>query len=168
MRIGEIMNTAVIATKPNVSAERAWSEMRLRSVRHLVVMDGKHVAGILSERDLGGRNGSVIRKGKSVADLMTRNVVTVDSHTTIRQAANLMRGRTVGCLPVVEDGRVVGIVTITDILDQLGRGSTRPLVRAERRIRRTPAGHYDLGGTARARVTARKTASRGPRKAPRA
>jgi acetoin utilization protein AcuB len=83
---------------------------------------------------------------------MTEQVVSAAPQTTLRQAANLMRGRTVGCLPVMDDGRVVGIVTVTDILEQLGRGATRPAVRAERRVRRSPpTGHHQLGGAARIR-----------------
>ena len=44
----------------------------------------------------------------------------------VRQAANLLRGRTIGCLPVLEDGKLVGILTTTDLLEQIGRGSDRP------------------------------------------
>jgi len=152
MRLAEIMNPSVIAISPKTEAERAWSAMRTKGVRHLVVMEAKRVVGVLSDRDLGGRNGAAVRRGRRVSELMTRQVVTAEPATTIRQASNLMRGRTIGCLPVLEDGRVVGIVTITDILDQLGRGSTRPTVRAERRVRRAPAGHHELGGVQRSRV----------------
>jgi CBS domain-containing protein len=56
----------------------------------------------------------------------------------LRQAANLMRGRLIGCLPVIENGRVVGIATATDVLDELGRGSSRPAVRAKRQDMRLP------------------------------
>jgi acetoin utilization protein AcuB len=161
MRIDEIMSTSVISTRPSQTAERAWSEMRLRRVRHLVVMDRRKVVGILSDRDLGGRHGATVRKGHTVAELMTRQVVSTGPKTTLRQAANLMRGRTIGCLPVVDDGRVVGIVTITDILEQLGRGSTRPVVRAERRVRRSPpTGHHQLGGVARTRALGPRTLAR--------
>jgi acetoin utilization protein AcuB len=160
MRIAEIMNTSVIAISPKAEAERAWSEMRTKAVRHLVVMEGKRVVGVLSDRDLGGRNGASVRRGRTVSELMTPQVVTAEPATTIRQASNLMRGRTIGCLPVLEDGRVVGIVTITDILDQLGRGSTRPTVRAERRVRRAPASHHQLGGVERTRVPTEKAPRR--------
>jgi CBS domain-containing protein len=45
---------------------------------------------------------------------------------TIRQAANLLRGRMIGCLPVLEGGKLIGILTATDMLEQIGRGSDRP------------------------------------------
>jgi acetoin utilization protein AcuB len=145
MRLAEIMNKDVVAVRPDDDAERAWSLMRTMEVRHLVVMDGRRVVGVLSERDLGGRSGAAVRRGRTVADLMTEHVVEASPSTTIRQAANLMRGRTIGCLPVLENGRLAGIVTTTDILEQLGRGSTRPEVRAERRVRRAPVGQHTLG-----------------------
>jgi acetoin utilization protein AcuB len=150
VRLEEIMSTNVITTGPREDAERAWSVMRSRDVRHLVVIDAKEVVGVLSERDLGGRNGATVRRGRRVKDLMTKPVVTATPDTTLRQAANLMRGRTIGCLPVVDDGLVVGVVTITDALDQLGRGAARAASpRTERRKPRAPAGHHDAGGRAR-------------------
>lgn len=165
MRLAEFMTTDVIAIRPDDDAEYAWSLMQTKGVRHLVVMDRKHVIGVLSDRDLGGRAGRAVRRGRTVEELMSRDVVEADPSTTIRQAANLMRGRTIGCLPIVDRGRVVGIVTITDILDQLGRGATRPTVRGERAIRRAPAGHHRLGDRPRrvAPVTRKGTRSVRPR-----
>jgi acetoin utilization protein AcuB len=160
MHLSEIMSTNVRTVPLKQSADRAWSEMQLRHLRHLVVMDGPQVVGVVSERDLGGRHGAAVRTGRTVADLMTQQIVSASPETTLRQAANLMRGRTIGCLPVMEDGRVVGIVTVTDILEQLGRGATRPAVQAERRVRRSPpTGHHQLGGVARTRARGPRVAS---------
>jgi acetoin utilization protein AcuB len=161
MRIGEIMSTDVLATTPDAKAEHVWHEMQLRRIRHYVVMAGGRVVGVVSDRDLGGRSAAAVRKGRSVSDFMSHGVVTAQPDTTLRQAANLMRGRTIGCLPVIDDGQLVGIVTITDILDQLGRGAARPEVKAQRRPRRaTPTGHHHLGGTRRTRVVGPKVRSR--------
>ena len=63
---------------------------------------------------------------------MTTHVVTVEPTTTVRKAANLMRGRSIRCVVVTERGRVVGIVTVTDLLELLGRGSDRPVTTATR------------------------------------
>jgi CBS-domain-containing membrane protein len=57
---------------------------------------------------------------------MTSRVVTVGRHETIRVVANMMRGRTIGCMPVVDKDRLVGIVTVSDLLQLLGRGIERP------------------------------------------
>lgn len=152
MRLEAIMSKDVMTATRRQAADRAWADMRLKQVRHVVVMDGRSVVGVLSERDLGGRSGADVRRGRTVADLMTENVVSAAPEMTLRQAANLMRGRTLGCLPVIDEGRLVGIVTLTDILDQLGRGAARPAPNAERRPRRAvPASHHRLGGTTRSR-----------------
>jgi len=96
------------------------------------------VVGVISERDLGGRGGARVRRNRSVRDLMSTPVTTVPPDTTLHRAANVMRSRLVGCLPVVDRGRILGIVTATDVLDELGRGSARPAVGAKRRAMRMP------------------------------
>ena len=109
--------------------------MRTGRVRHLLVLDRREVVGILSDRDLGGRlAASSARTGAlNVADLMTGTVVTADPDTTVRQAANLLRGHIIGCLVVTEGAKPVGIVTTTDLLDLIGRGGERPVERGTRR-----------------------------------
>jgi CBS domain-containing protein len=69
----------------------------------------------------------------TVADLMTAPAVTVEPSMTVRQAANVMRGRSIGCLVVVESGHAVGIVTVSDLLGLVGRGFDRGVVRTTRR-----------------------------------
>lgn len=136
MRLQEIMNTRVVTIGPDEAAEAAWSQMERRRIRHLIVTEGKDLLGLLSERDLGSREGAKVRKGRIVRELMTSQVASAKPTTTLRQAANMMRGRLIGALPVLEDGRLVGIVTATDVLDELGRGSSRPTVRAQRQSMR--------------------------------
>jgi acetoin utilization protein AcuB len=100
----------------------------------------------VSERDFGRRHGRTSRD-LTVEDVMTTDVVSATPETTLRQAANLMRGHTIGSLLVVENDKLVGLVTTTDLLDQLGRGATRPTVRTEPApVRRTP-GTGRVGGT---------------------
>jgi CBS domain-containing protein len=100
--------------------------MRRKRIHHLVVMAGPTIVGILSDRDVGGRNGASLRARSSVADLMTTSVITTQPRATLRKIANVMRGRTVGCVPVVDRTRLVGIVTVSDLLQVLGRGGDRP------------------------------------------
>lgn len=141
MRLQEIMSKRVVTIGPEATASAAWSRMRQERIRHLVVVDGSHLVGVISERDLSGPDGARSRRGRTVRDLMTTPVAHATPGTTLRQAANLMSGRLIGSLPVVEDGRVVGVVTATDVLEELGRGSTRPTVRAKRKsMRLAPVG----------------------------
>jgi acetoin utilization protein AcuB len=108
--------------------------MKVNGIRHLLVLDRGDVIGVVSDRDLGGRTGSGDQR--RLGAVMTENVVTAAPDTTVRQAANLLRGRTIGCLPIVDDGKAVGIVTTTDLLDLIGRGSERPVQRVDRWILR--------------------------------
>ena len=146
MRLREIMRSRVITIEAKQPASVAWSRMQRHRIRHLVVLDGSHLVGMVSERDLGGRSGDALRRGRTVEELMTSSLVSAEPETTLRQASNLMRARRVGSLPVLEDGRLVGIVTATDVLDELGRGSSRPAIKAKHRTLRLPASSKRLGG----------------------
>lgn len=138
MRVQEIMSTPAVSIGPEEPASNAWSRMQRNHFRHLVVMEGSKLLGVISERDLGGREGTSARQNCTVRDLMTPGATTITPTATLRRAANLMRGRLIGCLPVVDGEEIVGIVTATDVLQELGRGSTRPKVRAKRQSMRLP------------------------------
>ena len=125
MRVQDVMTRNVKTIAPTVNAEDAWNLMQLHRIHHLVISSENRVVGVLSERDAGGRRGASVRMMQSVADLMTTPAVTVEPTATVRQAANLMRGRSIGCVVVVQSGHVVGIVTVSDLLELLGRGIDR-------------------------------------------
>lgn len=127
MRAAEVMTTSVQTVSPTLSAGEAWELMRRKSIRHLVVTSDSRIVGVLSSRDAGGRLGASVRARATVADLMTAAVVTVAPDTPIRKIANVMRGRSIGCVPVTDGRRLMGIVTISDLLELLGRGIDRPL-----------------------------------------
>ena len=114
MRLRDVMSVEVVTVSPDDPASVARATMRRHRIRHLVVVEDGRLMGIVSERDLGGTRGAASGRRLPVRDLMAADPVSASPATTLRQAANLMRGRTVGCLLVVDDGRVVGIVTTTD------------------------------------------------------
>lgn len=116
MRLAEIMSRDVRTARPTDRLDDARRTLESNRVHHLVVMDGGRAVGVISARDLA-------RGGGSVGDAMSPNPVVATSKTTVRQAANLMRGNLVGCLPVVDAGKLVGIVTTSDLLELLGRGA---------------------------------------------
>lgn len=132
MRLQDIMNKHVRSVDPGHSADEAWELMKQHDIHHLAVMEKGRLIGVISERDLGGRRGSAIRRGQTVLDLMTPHTITAKPTTTIKQAANLLRGYVVGCLPVVDNGDLKGIVTTSDLLTLLGRGLEKPVARTER------------------------------------
>ena len=125
MRLQDVMTAKVRTITQTASADDAWSVMRLHGIHHLVVTKGDRAIGILSDRDAGGRRGVAVRATKTVGELMTAPVVTAPPTMTIRQAANVMRGRSIGCLVVIDSGRPVGIVTVSDLLEVVGRGHER-------------------------------------------
>ena len=131
MRVREVMTENVSTVPADTPAEQAWSLMKTERIHHLVVTDRRRIVGVLSDRD-GGGPATALRDGKTVEDVMTRHVVTIPDDATVRQAANMMRGRTIGCLPVVRGNKLVGIVTTSDLLDVVGGGADRP-ARASRR-----------------------------------
>jgi len=127
MRMNEVMTEGVETVAPTMAAADAWELMRRKQIHHVVVTRGAEVIGILSDRDAGSRAGASVRTGRTVADLMTTHAVTLTPEDSVRKAANLMRGRTIGCVAVTHRGRLVGIVTISDLLDLFGRGVDRPV-----------------------------------------
>lgn len=127
MRLQEIMSKQVKTAAPDETAEAAWQRMKLAAIHHLVVLEDRAVVGVLSARDLGGERGGALRRDATVADLMSSGVITATPQTQVRAAANRLRGRGIGCLPVLDGKRVVGIVTTADLLELLGRGAERPI-----------------------------------------
>lgn len=127
MKLKDFMSRGVLTVSPRTDATVAWNRMREKGIHHLVVTSGGRVRGIVSDRDLGGPRGRSVRAGRRVEDVMTVNPVQARPDATVRQAANLLRGRSIGCLPVVSaSGRLQGIVTISDLLELIGRGTAKP------------------------------------------
>ncbi|MBZ5561831.1 MAG: CBS domain-containing protein [Acidobacteriia bacterium] len=103
----------------------------LRStLRHLPVLRGKHLVGVITERDVKQYAPSVLSGITSdeynrvlettpISRLMTRDPVTVAPGQRVIEAARLLTSKRIGCLPVVEDGELRGIITTTDMLKLL-------------------------------------------------
>jgi CBS domain-containing protein len=136
MRVYEVMSTAVETVRPDTQATEARTRMRQMKIHHLVVTRKREIAGIVSERDLGGSKLPKVLGKKTVKDLMTTPVVTVTSRTPIRRAARLMKGRSIGALVVTSaGGRVAGIVTVTDLLELMSRTPERKFNKQRRKLR---------------------------------
>lgn len=134
MRLKEIMKKSVVTLGPEAPEDDAREQMRRNRIHHIVVTRGASVVGVVSDRDLESRLRTRERISRTVGDVMTPAVATATTATTVREAANMMRGRTIGCLPVVEKGRLAGIVTTSDLLTLLGKGTERPVSRTKRWI----------------------------------
>jgi CBS domain-containing protein len=136
MRVYEVMSKAVETVKPAVLASEAKARMRHKKIHHLVVTHGSELRGLVSDRDLGGGKLPKSLGDWTVEDLMTTPVVTVTSRTPIRRAAALMKGRSIGSLVVTSaNGKVAGIVTVSDLLDLVARQPVRRSNRDAKRAR---------------------------------
>lgn len=130
--VDQVMTRGPAVVAPNDPIRAAIERMRERGCRRLPVVEDGNVVGIVSDRDLRRATNSplVLRERwydefmldhVQVRACMTANPVTVSPATPIVEAAKLMRDKKFGGLPVVADGRLVGIVTETDLLNYLIR-----------------------------------------------
>ncbi len=133
MKVRDIMRTNVETVDQEEFAEVAYNRMRVRRIRHLIVVSGAEISGVLSERDLGGKDRQAMRLSHKVLNFMTPYAVKAKPEMLVRRAAKLMRGWNIGCLPVVDHSRLVGIVTVSDLLDLVAKGGKRAPVRTARR-----------------------------------
>jgi CBS domain-containing protein len=124
MKVREILEakgSRVVTIRPDATLSTAVHRLALERIGALVVSDdGLRVAGILSERDIVtglARDGAdLLATGRHVADLMTRNVATCGPDDTVKWLMAEMTRRRVRHLPVVDDGRLVGVVSIGDVV----------------------------------------------------
>ena len=128
MLVEDIMRTAMVTITPKTSLPAAVRLMRHRGIRHLPVVDDDVLVGIVSDRDLKQAMASpatslethelnYLLEALTVDEIMTRAVITVGRMFPIEEAARLMVKEKVSALPVTEAGRLVGIVTETDVLE---------------------------------------------------
>ncbi len=129
MKVREIMVKEVATLDINDELSLANDIMRLGRIRHLPVVDGTRLAGIVSERDLfrtslaealgyGTKASRDLMKTLRIKDIMVTEVMIVSPETNLCDAVRIMVDKKIGCLPVVENERLVGLITETDILVQ--------------------------------------------------
>ena len=119
--VGQFMTTDLFTVRPDDLVDFAASVMDWRHVRHVPVEDEDgRLVGLLSHRDLlkllARRGTGPLDSPVTVRDIMKADTVTVSPQTPTLEAIDLMRARGVGCLPIVEGGALVGIVTAHDFL----------------------------------------------------
>ncbi len=103
---------------PTASVFEALQQMAEHNVGALIVMNGKALAGIFSERDYARKVALVGKSSRElkVSDIMSPQVITVTPAQSIEECMQLMTDRRIRHLPVLEEGSVVGLVSIGDIV----------------------------------------------------
>ena len=114
--VGNHMTRDLLTIEPDAPLAEAARRMASRGVGAVVVLDGERLAGILTERDLLKAVAGGLREDARVADWMTRHPETVESEDATDHAASLMIHGGFRHLPVVDAGRVVGILSIRDLM----------------------------------------------------
>jgi acetoin utilization protein AcuB len=116
LTVRDVMATSLVTVGPRETARRAYRLMRDHRFRHLPVVEDGRLVGVLSDRDLRPVLLSPTLARAQVGELMSENLTTVTPDALVEEAASLLVVKKIGCLPVVADGALVGIVTETDLL----------------------------------------------------
>jgi CBS domain-containing protein len=133
--VRDVMTADVTTLKRNDKLTLADDIMRLGRIRHLPVLDddGVTLVGIVSQRDLfrdalahalgyGRHAQRTILDSLSVKEVMTSDLLTTTPSTSLVDAARILSERKIGCLPVIENGRLIGILTEGDFVALVARG----------------------------------------------
>jgi acetoin utilization protein AcuB len=116
MLVRNRMSRPAITIQQDADFQKALALMQEKKLRRLpVVDDDGQLVGIIVERDLLVAAMRYLQSRVEVGDVMTRNVVTVGPDTDLNEVARTMLERRIGGLPVLEHGRLVGMITESDI-----------------------------------------------------
>lgn len=123
LKVGSIMNRKLVTVPPECPVERAKWLMRERKLRHLLVAEHERLVGVLSERDLMEHPAPLPKRRKGarpaeveVRDRMSVSLETVTAEESTSRACNRLLERRISCLPVVQNGRLTGILSERDFL----------------------------------------------------
>ncbi|MBB5477144.1 CBS domain-containing protein [Micromonospora parathelypteridis] len=115
--VGEFMTTRLVTMDGNETLIAAAQEMRDSAIGDVVVTNGDSVVGIVTDRDITVRGvAENMDPGSTrLSQITTRDVITVSQYDDVVAAADLMRTYAVRRLPVIDDGRLVGLVSMGDL-----------------------------------------------------
>lgn len=136
-RVREIMETKLVTISASERLSMVEDIMTLGRVRHMPVVQGGRLVGVVSERDLLRASLSVLSEHRDaerrmflhvveISRVMSSPPIVIGPDATIREAALLMADRKIGCLPVVEGDELIGLVTETDVLRWVAGVSAPP------------------------------------------
>ncbi len=121
--VKDIMSSPVRTVTPETTMEEAEKIMDIYGHNGLVVVEEDEIKGVFSRRDLDKIKGHDLMNAP-VKAYMTREVITIDSESSIQEAQEKMVNNNIGRLPIIKDGKMIGIVTRTDVLSSYHEGKT--------------------------------------------
>jgi len=127
MKVQDLMTISCITAPQTMPVLEARPPMLEKRIRHLLVTDGPKLVGIVTDRDIRLNLPSpatslsvweinYLLARMTVGSVMSKDVVTIGSGADAREAAQMLLDHRIGALPVVDRGRLVGIITETDLL----------------------------------------------------
>jgi CBS domain-containing protein len=130
MLVRDIMTTDLTTLREDEVLLDATLVLARAGFRHIPILNGEQLVGIVTERDVKHYTPSILSGISAdeynrlmattpVSKIMIRNPLTIEPSKTVYEAAQMLDDRRVGCLPVVEDGVLKGIITTTDMLKLL-------------------------------------------------
>ena len=122
--IEAIMSTNLITVPPSATLAEARALMQENRIHHIPVLDGDQLTGLISLTNVLAATDSFLRDDGSrihadeigIEDAMVTDVATVDVSASLRHAALFLEKHKIGCLPVMDGGELVGIITDTDFV----------------------------------------------------
>jgi len=128
MLVGDIISGKVITINIKDDVKKAFELMKSKKIRHIPVLDGGKLVGIITNTDLrqvlipsksegAEQTFYFTSKFSTVGEIMTKGTITVTPQTDVEEAARLLQHYKIGGLPVVEGDKLVGMITGTDILE---------------------------------------------------
>jgi len=114
----EVMSASPVTILASATVAEAAVAMRDREIGSLVVLDGGRPAGIITERDIVTKVAAEMKSMSqtSVRDVMSSPLVAVHPHQEVAEAAKIMAARKIRRLPVIKEGKLVGMITENDII----------------------------------------------------
>lgn len=116
MKVNDWMVRSVITIEPDARVKDALMLMKKHSVRHLPVVENGVFVGLLTSGDVKQAILACMLETMKVREVMLSAPYTIRRENTLEDAARLIYEKNIGCLPVIEDGKVQGILTVNDIL----------------------------------------------------
>ena len=124
MTLDMIMSTDLVTIAPTENLAKARELMHESRIHHLPVVEDDQLVGLVTLTNVLAATDSFLRDDENrihakeivIRDIMVTDVATVDEHASLRQAALFLEKHRIGCLPVMSDGELKGIITDTDFV----------------------------------------------------